>query len=210
LKKRILITDDHTIVRRGVVSLLKEHFSFFELYEAESYKETIDQLKSQKMDLLILDLNLPDANAENLVLQIKKDFAALPIIVFSMFPKEVMELPMQKLGVNVYINKSENLLKLRDAIDAIFLGKKKQATSVEGLHKVNPFEHLSPKELSVMFSLLEGHSNAQICTELNLKASTISTFKQRIFQKLGIQSTAELVKIAMQFNVYHLSEKSLS
>lgn len=209
MKKKILITDDHTIVRRGVVSLLKEHFPFCVLYEAESFKETIDQLKAQSVDLLILDLNLPDANAENLVMQIKKDFTTLPIIIFSMFPKEVMELPMQKLGVNVYINKSEHLLKLRDAVDAIFLGKRKQENISQDSHKVNPFENLSPKELSVMFSLLEGHSNSQICTELNLKASTISTFKQRIFQKLGIQSTAELVKIAMQFNVYHLSDKGL-
>ena len=99
MKKRILITDDHTIVRRGVVSLLKEYYPFPEFIEADSLQSSIQVLNSSKIDLVILDLNLPDANAENLVKKIRTMFFKLPIIVFSMFPKDVMKAPMAKLGI---------------------------------------------------------------------------------------------------------------
>ena len=82
MKKRILITDDHTIVRRGVVSLLKEYFPFAELIEADSLQSSLDTLNAGKVDLIILDLNLPDANAENLVKKIRTEFSKLPIIIF--------------------------------------------------------------------------------------------------------------------------------
>jgi DNA-binding NarL/FixJ family response regulator len=206
LKKRILITDDHTIVRRGVVSVLKEYFPFADLIEADSLQTSIDALSKDNFDLIILDLNLPDANAENLVKSIRSQFTKLPIIVFSMFPKEVMEGPMSKLGVVCYINKSENLLLLKEAVDNVFHGNKVQyKLEVEG-HAENPFEELSPKELTVMFSLLEGHSNKEICDQMGLKASTVATYKQRVFEKLAIQNTTQLVKLAIQFNVYHLSQ----
>ena len=206
MKKRILITDDHTIVRRGVVSLLKEYFPFAELIEADSLQSSLDSLNAGKVDLIILDLNLPDANAENLVKKIRTEFSKLPIIIFSMFPKEVMEAPMAKFGVVNYINKSENLLLLKDAVDNVFHGNKLQhKLEIDG-QADNPFDELSPKELSVMFSLLEGHSNKEICDQMGLKASTVATYKQRVFEKLAIQNTTQLVKLAIQFNLYHLSQ----
>lgn len=206
MKKKILITDDHTIVRRGVVSLLKEYFPFAELIEADSLQSSLDILNTGQVDLIILDLNLPDANAEHLVKKIRIEFSKLPIIIFSMFPKEVMEGPMAKLGVVNYINKSENLLLLKEAVDNVFHGNKvQQKLEVDG-QADNPFDELSPKELTVMFSLLEGHSNKEICDQMGVKASTVATYKQRVFEKLAIQNTTQLVKLAIQFNLYHLSQ----
>lgn len=208
MKKKILITDDHTIVRRGVVSLLKEHFPFFEMDEAESFNETISLLNKCTYDLIILDLNLADGNAEGLVKKIKSINDKLPIVVFSMFPKEVMEGPMLKLGVSKYVNKSENLLLLRDAVESVFQGKNKINHQVLSPGVENPFERLSPKELSVMFALLEGLTNAEIAVKMDLKASTIATYKQRVFEKLSLQNTTQLVKLAIQFNIYSLSLKN--
>ncbi len=188
-----------------MVSVLKEYFPFADLIEADSLQSSLKVLDTMLIDLIILDLNLPDANAENLVKSIRNQYSKLPIIVFSMFPKEVMEGPMSKLGVVAYVNKTENLLLLKEAVDNIFHGARiRQKIDQEAITD-NPFELLSPKELSVMFSLLEGHSNKEICDQMGLKASTIATYKQRIFEKLAVQNATQLVKLAIQFNLYHLS-----
>lgn len=201
--KHILITDDHTIVRKGVVSLLKDNFPFFETDEAETAVDTIKCLKQKKYDLLILDLNLPDANAEKLIKQVKLEAGNTPIIVFSMFPVNVMEKPMLKLGASKYVNKADDLNKLKRAVEEVILGRLTGvAASNTVSSQVSPFADLSPKELSVMIALFEGKSNKEIARDLSLSASTIATYKQRVLEKTKAHSITELLKVAIQFNLY--------
>ena len=201
--KRILVIDDHTIVRKGVVGLIKENFPFFETEEAESAIETMKCLTSKSYDLLILDLNLPDSNVEKLIKQVKAAAENTPIIVFSMFPIHVMEQPMLKLGASKYVNKGDDLKKLRRAIEEIILGKYTTDSTAESNSKgVSPFTALSPKELSVMIGLFDGKSNKEIAQDLELSASTVATYKQRVLEKTQANSVAELLKVAIQFNVY--------
>ena len=203
MKKRILITDDHTIVRKGVVSLLKDNFPFFESEEAETAAETIKHLKQNKYDLLILDLNLPDANVEKFINLVKLEAKNTPIIVFSMFPINVMEKPMIKLGVSKYINKAEDLIKLKRAVEEVILGKITAPSNEESVpQKMSPFASLSPKELLVMISLFDGKTNKEIADEHSLSPSTIATYKQRLLEKTHSKSITDLLKIAIQFNVY--------
>lgn len=209
MKKHILVTDDHTIVRKGVVSLLKDNFPFFVMDEAESAAETVAYLKKRNYDLLILDLNLPDANAEKIIKQVTLESKDTPIIIFSMFPVNVMEKPMLKLGASKYVNKGDDLNKLKRAVEEIILGKNITSPVDQSLpQQENPFVDLSPKELSVMLALFDGKSNKEIANELSLSASTIATYKQRVLEKTKSTSITELLKVAIQFNVFDFLKKT--
>lgn len=206
--KKILITDDHTIVRKGVVSLLKERFPFLEAEEAETAADAIALLKKNYYDLLILDLNLPDANAEKLINLVKVEAKETPIIVFSMFPASVMEKSMLKLGAAKYVSKGDDIKKLQRAVEEVVLGKifsmdeSKMSTEQE-----SPFSILSPKELSVMIAFFDGKSNKEVADALSLSASTVATYKQRLLEKTKTHSITELLKIALQFNVYNFPKE---
>ncbi len=209
MKKQILVTDDHTIVRKGVVSLLKENFPFFQTAEAETAAETIRFLKQHTYDLLILDLNLPDANAEKVISQVRQEAMNTPIIVFSMFPVNVMEKPMLKLGVSKYVNKGDDLNKLLRAVEEIVLGRVHvEMPEEKQMQGESPFAELSPKELSVMMSLFDGKSNKQIAHDLDLSASTVATYKQRVLEKTNTSSLTDLLKVAMKFNVYSFLQQT--
>lgn len=205
MKKKILIVDDHTIVRKGVQGLINKNFPSFETCEAGTAAEAIAILSNHQFDLLILDLNLPDANAEKVIHQIKSASHDSHTIVFSMFPINVMEKPMLKLGVSKYVNKGEDIDLLKNAIEAVLYGtikiKKSFSKSVE---KESPFSDLSPKELSVMMAFFDGKSNKQIAENLSLSQSTVATYKQRVLEKTGATSMTDLLKIAIQFNLYSL------
>jgi two-component system response regulator FimZ (fimbrial Z protein)/two-component system response regulator EvgA len=208
MNKKILIVDDHTIVRKGVLGLIKDNFSTFQTSEAGTAAEAIAILKNHQFDLLILDLNLPDANAEKVIHQIKSAAQETPIVVFSMFPINVMEKPMLKLGVAKYVNKGEDIVLLRNAIEAVLYGTVKVRKSFgKSIEKESPFADLSPKELSVMMAFFDGKTNKQIAEDLSLSQSTVGTYKQRVLEKTGADSITELLKIAIQFNVYSVVGK---
>lgn len=202
MEKRLLITDDHAIVRKGVVSLLREHFPFFVFDEAEDAAETVAALRKYRYDLLVLDLNLPDANVEKVVRQVRQAHGSVPIIIFSMFPEEVMQKPLQPFGICAYINKGSNLLKLRDAVQKVLLKTGAVHNAPEPAAVPNPFAQLSPKELLVTFALLAGKNNRQVGEELDLSPSTVATYKQRIFEKLAVRSMPELTRLALAFEVH--------
>jgi DNA-binding NarL/FixJ family response regulator len=209
IKKQILITDDHSIVRKGVVGFLKENFPFYETEEAESAAETIEKVRNRQYDLLILDLNLPDANAEKFIKLVKREAGDTHLIVFSMFPANVMEKPMDKLGVSKYINKAEDLRKLKRAVEDVISGKVKTSPSDESPPQPqSPFASLSPKELSVMIALFDGKSNKEIADQQSLSPSTIATYKQRVLEKTQTKSFTDLLKVAIQFNVYSFASNS--
>jgi DNA-binding NarL/FixJ family response regulator len=206
MKKKLLVVDDHEIVRKGVINYLKGFFTSMEFLEASNMSETISLIELEKPDLIILDLNLPDSNAEGLVLQVKKASQHSPIVVFSMFPEDVMKKPMTQLGISQYVNKGSNLAKLKDAVNWELNNHQKTRQDIKKEKEPsNPFAVLSPQELSVMFALLEGHTNKSISKQLQIGQSTVATYKQRILEKLMVSSTAEMIKLAVQFNLYHLS-----
>jgi len=208
MNKKILIVDDHTIVRKGLLGLIKDNFSTFTTNEASSAAEAISELKKDQFDLLVLDLNLPDSNAEKVIHQIKSAAHNTPIIVFSMFPIKIMEKPMLKLGVAKYLNKGDDIGLLKNAIqDTLYGTNNIKKSFCKKNDKENPFSDLSPKELSVMMALFDGKRNVEIAQELSLSQSTVATFKQRILEKTGVESITKLLKIAIQFNVYSIVEK---
>jgi len=203
MKRQILVSDDHNIVRKGVVNLIQEHFPFVETGEAENGAETMNQLRRRKFDLLILDLNMPDANADKIMTQMRAEDINIPIIIFSMYPVQVMEKSMLKLGAARYVSKGDELKYLKWAIEEVLMGKKTGQFSADMPESVsNPFASLTPKELSVMIALFDGKTNKEIAEEFALSPSTVATYKQRMLEKTGSRSVTDMLKVAMQFHLY--------
>lgn len=199
---QILVVDDHEIVRKGIINFLLDRFSNLRFTEAGTAKKAIELLNQVFFDLIVLDLNLPDLNAEKLVKEVRIHSPKSSVIVFSMFSEEVMGFPMQKLGVRHYINKGSPLSKLGDVVFQE-LNKSKSIDSInqEDFISANPFSALSPQELAILFGIIEGKTNKAIAASLNLSASTVATYKQRIFEKTQVSNTADLVKLAAQFSI---------
>ncbi|MCZ2487048.1 response regulator transcription factor [Aquirufa antheringensis] len=202
---QVLVVDDHEIVRKGVINFLQERFPALHFVEAGSAADAKIHLEKAVYDIIILDLNLPDLNAENLVKQVRGVASSSSIIVFSMFSAEVMETPMKKLGVKHFVNKASNLNKLSEAVyQELHKATGKKQEKKEDALTANPFSTLSPQEFSIMFGLIEGKTNKAIAISLGLGSSTVATYKQRIFEKVQVNSLAELVKLAVQFSIYQL------
>lgn len=202
---QVLVVDDHEIVRKGVINFLQERFPALHFVEAGSATDAKIHLEKAVYDIIILDLNLPDLNAENLVKQVRGVASSSSIIVFSMFSAEVMETPMKKLGVKHFVNKASNLNKLSEAVyQELHKATGKKQEKKEDALTANPFSALSPQEFSIMFGLIEGKTNKAIAISLGLGSSTVATYKQRIFEKIQVNSLAELVKLAVQFSIYQL------
>ena len=202
-KFEILIIDDHEIVRFGMIQVLEQKFIGLKISEAPDAKTALEILKERDFDLIISDLNLPDISSHELIKAIRKVEKHTPIIVFSMFPKDVMENAMSSLNIQKYVHKGDGLQKLTEAVHEIMgnVENGKKSKKIESVSEGTPFEKLSAKELEVMMLYLQGKSTTDICEILTLKPSTVSTYKARIFIKLEVTNIAALTKLAFYYNV---------
>ena len=203
-KFEILIIDDHEIVRFGMVQVLQQKFIGLKISESSDANSALNLLKDHDYDLIISDLNLPDISSHELIKTLRKVDKNTPIIVFSMFPKEVMENAMSSLNIQKYVHKGDGLQILTEAVFEIMgnieNGKKSKKIKSSS-DSITPFEKLSAKELEVMMLYLQGKSTTDICGILTLKPSTVSTYKARIFIKLEVTNIAALTKLAFYYNV---------
>ena len=202
-KFEILIIDDHEIVRFGMIQVLEQKFIGLKISESPNANHALALLKEHDYDLIISDLNLPDISSHELIKAIRKVEKRTPIIVFSMFPKDVMENAMSSLNIQKYVYKGDGLQILTEAVFEIMnnIENGKKNKKIQTSNDVTPFEKLSAKESEVMMLYLQGNSTTDICQILNLKPSTVSTYKARIFVKLDVTNIAALIKLAFYYNV---------
>jgi DNA-binding NarL/FixJ family response regulator len=199
----ILIIDDHEIVRFGMIQVLEQKFIGLKISESPNANHALGLLKDYDYDLIISDLNLPDISSHELIKAIRKVEKRTPIIVFSMFPKDVMENAMSSLNIQKYVYKGDGLQMLTEAVFEIMgnIENGKKNKKIQSNADSTPFEKLSAKELEVMMLYLQGKSTTDICHILTLKASTVSTYKMRVFNKLDVKNIASLTKLAFYYNV---------
>jgi len=199
----ILIIDDHEIVRFGMIQVLEQKFMGLKISESPNANHALGLLQECEYDLIISDLNLPDISSHELIKAIRKVEKRTPIIIFSMFPKDVMENAMSSLNIQKYVYKGEGLQMLTEAVFEIMgnIENGKKNKKLQTGSDSTPFEKLSAKELEVMMLYLQGKSTTDICQILALRPSTVSTYKKRIFTKLEVTNIAALTKLAFYYNV---------
>lgn len=206
---RIVVADDHGIVRMGLIQTIKRLMPDAIISEVEDYKSLYKLILNEKPDLAIMDVNMPNGTVQEAIDYIKVHQPGLKILIFSSQDEELYGMRYLKMGAGGYLSKLSSTEVIETALtsmlnkgryvsdnikDAIFL------ESLTGAAKNSPLEALSDRELQIANKLAEGLPLKEISNLLNLHSSTISTYKNRLFEKLKIRSIPELVEILRLYN----------
>jgi len=203
MHNEILIVDDHLVVRTGVSIILEEKIKNVFISTRDNYNETLEFLKKKKMDLIILDINIPGSRNTAMIQEIKEIQPEVKILIFSVYEEETHACPYIVAGANGYLNKLSDKKMLVNAVDTIlktgnYLTPKivnelvKASTNKESS---NPLDKLSKREREISELLVKGDGNIEIANKLSIQLTTVSTHKNKIFNKLNIKNIVELISL---------------
>ncbi len=201
----IALTDDHEIVREGLKKILSKQSDLNVVAEASSIKELESKLSEQQIDLVMLDISLPDKSGLDFIKDIKIRYTDLKILMFSIYPDEKFAKRAIKMGADGYLSKSAKPSEIINAIRKIEKGGKYMKYELLEELIFNPLksigsanhEILSDREFEVLRLLAQGNKISKIAENLSLSVNTIASYKTRIQEKLNIKSTAELIRYAI-------------
>lgn len=199
MTKRILIADDHHVVRIGTALILEKNFERFVIDFAETYDEVREKLRAVKFDLVILDIELPGSTFKSMVKEIKSISEETLVLIFTSYKESVAMQYIQE-GANGFLNKLSNPETFVKTIEGIFKDGYYYTPGVLNemviqMQKKSPVEILSERELQVFDLLAKGNGNLEIANVLNIEESTVGTYKRRVYQKLKIKNLIELLEI---------------
>lgn len=203
---RALVVDDHRIVLRGIEEILLKTPDIRAAGNASTGREALERVAREEYDIVLLDISLPDRNGLEVLRLIKERKPRLPVLILSMHPEEQYALRALRAGASGYLTKESALEELIDAIRRVAQGRKyvgaslaeKLAFVLESDGVRPPHESLSDREYQVMRMIGAGKRNNRIAEELFVSPKTVTTYKSRIFQKLGVDSSAEIVRYLLE------------
>lgn len=194
--KKILLVDDHEIVRFGISQMLQQRWPNVMALQASSLFEATQMLEVLQPDLVISDIKftgIPVADSISRIWTISRNY---PVVIFSMFPADVAAAHLRHPNVLVTICKAEGMERLNGVLGEIHDGTwNKPSTAAAGNGKYASVARLSSRERDVALAIASGKSNHMICEDFGLKPSTVSTYKTRIFEKMGVNNKADLIRI---------------
>jgi DNA-binding NarL/FixJ family response regulator len=202
---RIIIADDHPIVRRGVHDILTESFTDLDVVEVDTAGGMFARMK-ETFDLVLLDLSLPDRNGLDCLGQLKKLHPQLPVLILSMHAEEHFAVRALKTGASGYLTKDKAAEELVRAVKRIMSGGRyvsselaeHLAAELTGETSKAPHELLSDREFRVLRLIGAGRSVSEIAQELFLSVKTVSTYRTRLLTKMQLKSNAELTRYCIQ------------
>jgi DNA-binding NarL/FixJ family response regulator len=203
---RILIADDHTVVRKGLRQILLEAFPSAEIEEVGDAETLVKEALLNPWEVVITDLSMPGRSGLDALHQIKQQLPKLPVLVLSIHPEEQYAIRVLKAGAAGYLSKDVASEELVGAIQRVLLGKKYISPSVaEKLASTfdldddrHPHEQLSDREFDVLKLIAVGKSITEIAQMLSLSPTTISTYRSRILMKLGLKTNADIILYALE------------
>lgn len=203
---KILVADDHAIVRRGIRDILSELPLPAEILEANSVASTIRELSNHQFDILILDISFPDGNGLNILNQARYLNPNSKVLFLSMYPEEQYARRAIKNGAYGYLTKDSAPTELIEAILKITSGKKYVSSTLAQIlvdemlspNSTELHENLSDREFQVMLELSKGKKVTEIAKDLLISPKTVSTYRARILSKLNLNTTAELIRYVME------------
>jgi DNA-binding NarL/FixJ family response regulator len=202
---KIVIADDHTIVREGLRRVVSNVQDIEVIGEATNGREVLEWVKKGGFDTLLLDLSMPDHSGVNFIKRLKEESPKLPILVLTMHEEEQYAVRSIRAGASGYLTKESASTELISAIRRVASGRmyinvsvaEKLALDTMAMHDGPPHKGLSDREFEVFQMVVHGHSITDIATQLHLSVKTVSTHKARILQKMNLHSIADLVRYAM-------------
>lgn len=203
---RILIADDHTIVREGIKMLLTEAYPLAEIVDVSDAVDLMRLVYKEKWDVIICDISMPPGDSGlEAVKKIKEHSPKTPVIILSMHSPDQYAVRSIKAGAMGYLTKGAATLELVKAVNQVMSGRKYLSPDVadaladafEHIDSTKSVESLSDREFEVFKLLASGHSISDIAKELVLSSNTVSTFRARIFEKMGFHNNLELIRYAV-------------
>ena len=203
---RILIADDHAVVRHGLKQILVDEYKRAEFGEARTGQEALGRIWKEKWDIVILDVTMPGRGGLEVLKEIKAARPKLPVLVLSMHPEDQFAVRVLKAGASGYMTKESAPEELVGAVKKILAGGRHISASLAEIMAAHltlntnrpPHELLSNREFQVMRQIASGKTVSEIARELSLSVRTVSTYRTRILEKTGMKSNAELTHYAFQ------------
>ncbi|HVZ26178.1 MAG TPA: response regulator transcription factor [Sediminibacterium sp.] len=202
---RILLADDHTIVREGIKIILTEAYPDAEIIDVADSIDLMKKVYKGKWDIILCDISMPpgDSGLES-IKQIKEHAPKTPVLILSMHAPDQYAVRAIKAGAMGYLTKGTATMELVKAVEQVLSGKKYLSPEVADIlanafesQQSNPIDQLSDREFEVFKLLASGQSVSQIAKQLMLSNNTVSTFRNRIFEKLELRNNLELIKFAI-------------
>ena len=206
---RILIADDHSIVRQGLKQIVSECPGMVVAGEAASGQEVLELVRKRDFDVAIVDIAMPGRGGLEILRDLKAEKPSMKVMVLSMHSEEQYAIRSLRDGASAYLTKASAPDELVQAIRTVAKGKRyitpsvaeRMATYIEVDSERPPHERLSDREHQVLVLLGSGRSVGEIAGELSLSVKTISTYRARILEKTGMENTAQLIKYAVQHDL---------
>ena len=203
---RVLIADDHPLVREGVKRIVEQHADLLVVAEAEDGAGVLSELRVSTPDVLVLDLDMPDTHVTRLIEQVKERDPALPILIISVHSEEIWAVPMLRSGASGFVSKSRAPTELVEAIRSVHAGGRYLSPAVVQLlaeevarnGDAPRYSGLSRREFQVLCLLGDGASVKKIGHILDVSPRTVSTYRARILEKLRLHTTADLIRYVVR------------
>jgi len=203
---RVLIADDHAILRRGLIEILARQLKDVVCGEAENAAQILAQVQDHPWDLVILDLSMPGRSGIDVLADLKRARPKLPVLVLSMHPEDQYGKRMLRAGAAGFMNKDSAPEELIKAIHKVLAGGRYVSPALAevlagdlgGQTDQPPHELLSDRELEVLRLIGSGKAISQIAELLHLSVTTVSTYRARILEKMHLTTTAELMNYAVR------------
>jgi two-component system invasion response regulator UvrY len=206
---RILIADDHSIVRRGLKEILNEEFPKAHISAVNDGAALLRKARSEKWDIIISDLQMPGKNGLEILKQLKEEFPKMPVLILSMHPEYLYAIRALRAGASGYLSKESASEELVNAVQMILGGRKyitatvaeKLAENLEEDASKELHETLSDREFDILKLIASGKTISEIGQVLSISKSTVSTHRGRILVKMKMRTNAELTHYAIKNNL---------
>ena len=203
---KILIADDHTVVRQGLRQILQEEYTLAEFGEAINGNDALEKARNETWNVIILDITLPGRNGLEVLKQLRIESIKIPVLILSMHSEDQYAVRLLKAGASGYLTKESASDELVVAINRVISGRKyiteslaeKLASSLDYDTDKPLHELISDREFQVLCLIASGKTVSEIASELCLSVPTISTYRTRILEKMNMKSNAELTHYAIR------------
>lgn len=203
---RVLIADDHAIVRRGLIQILADEFPEIAVGEAENARRVLQLVREQQWDIVVLDISMPEKSGLEVLKELKQARPELPVLILTTHPEEQYALRVIRAGASGYITKESAVDHLVEAVRKVLRGGKYISPALAellatrvGADQEKPLHGtLSDREYEVMCLLASGKTPTEVADELSLSVKTVSTYRARILEKMGMKTNAELTYYAIK------------
>ena len=203
---KILLADDHSVIREGIIKSLTPIFPHATYSEASGAAEVFQLIRQNRFDLVVLDISLPGRNGLEVLKEIKLNYPDIPVIIFSMYPEDQFAVRSIRDGASAYLTKDMPSKELAFAIKQILRGEKYITSSIMDLitndlrnaGSKSTHEILSDREYEVFLLIASGKNVSSIADELSLSVKTISVYRSGILKKMNLKNNAEMTHYAFK------------